>query len=90
MKKTVLGLAISSALAVAQNYEYKNPYDVTNNSQRYESSTGTKYQYDMNKIDDRMAYRYDLDAQRRDQMNVNPYRSMDRQMGQYGGGISDE
>lgn len=55
----------------------------------YTGSSGTRYQYDLSKPVDRSSYSIDLDAQRRDQMNLDPGRSMDRGMGQYGGGIYD-
>ncbi len=60
-----------------------------NNNSGYESNSGIKYQYDLNDPIDRNNYSIDLDAQRRDQMNTNPRRDLDRQTGQYGGGIYD-
>ncbi len=59
-------------------------------SGRYESNTGTQYQYDMNRANDRMQYQYDYSAQRRDQMNSNPNSKTDRDRGQYGGGIYND
>ncbi|MQW91551.1 hypothetical protein GFH30_05665 [Acinetobacter wanghuae] len=56
---------------------------------RYQSSTGTNYQYNLNNAVDRNNYSIDLDAQRRDQMSLNPTRSLDRGIGQFGGGIID-
>jgi hypothetical protein len=61
-------------------------YDSGNNS-GYRSSSGADYQYDLNKATERNSYSTDLDAQRRDQMNADPRRNMDRDSGQYGGGI---
>lgn len=55
----------------------------------YKSSTGTKYQYDLSRSDDRINYSTDVDAQMRDSMSVNPDRTLDRMMGQFGGGIED-
>lgn len=56
----------------------------------YGSSSGTRYQYDFNDPSYQRAYSLDLDAQRRDQMNLNPDRRLDRGLGQRGGGIYDD
>lgn len=48
----------------------------------YEGSSGTKYQYDLSNFSDQQAYSLDLDAQRRDQMSLNPNRHLEN-----GGGI---
>lgn len=58
-------------------------------SNGYEGSSGSRYQYDLSNPSDRNRYGIDLDAQRRDQMSLDPGRSLDRGMGQYGGGIYD-
>ena len=60
------------------------------NNSGYESSSGARYQYDNSNPSDRLRYSTDLDAQRRDQMNLNPRRSLDRGTGQYGGGIYND
>lgn len=59
-------------------------------SKNYEGSSGSTYQYNLNNPVDKNNYSVDLDAQRRDQMNVNPGRNLDRGMGQYGGGINND
>jgi len=59
------------------------------NGSGYKSNSGTRYEYDMSNPSDRTRYSTDLDAQRRDQMNRNIRRDMDRRSGQYGGGIYD-
>ena len=59
----------------------------TQNTDRYRSNTGTDYQYNLGNPSDRNRYSIDLDAQRRDQMNTNTRRDLDRQSGQFGGGI---
>ncbi len=66
-----------------------NGYNNANKSQQesYRSNTGNQYQYDLSKPTDQNRYSTDLDAQRRDQMNINPTRQLDRGMGQFGGGI---
>jgi|SaaInlStandDraft_7_1057024.scaffolds.fasta_scaffold21022_4 hypothetical protein len=60
-----------------------------NQDNNYQSSSGARYQYDMSNPSDRIDYSVDVDAQRRDQMNVDPSRSLDQGLGQYGGGIYD-
>jgi hypothetical protein len=67
---------------------YSNPYNTPSTS-NYQSNTGTSYQYDMSNPSDRLGYSVDLGAQMRDQLSVNPSRSLDRGLGQYGGGIND-
>jgi hypothetical protein len=67
---------------------YSNPYDTPSTS-NYQSNTGTSYQYDMSNPSDRLGYSVDPGAQMRDRLSVNPSRSLDREMGQYGGGIND-
>ena len=62
-------------------------YDSGSNSDSgYESNSGTRYQYDLSDPGDSIEYSTDLDAQRRDQMNTDPGRYLDRNSGQYGGG----
>jgi hypothetical protein len=47
----------------------------------------SKYQYDMSYPIDRVDYSVDVDAQMRDQLSVDPSRSLDQSLGEYGGGI---
>lgn len=56
----------------------------------YQGSSGTRYQYDMANPTDRTRYSTDLDAQRRDQMNLNPNRQLDQGLGKRGGGINND
>ena len=58
-------------------------------SANYQGNSGTSYQYNLSNPVDRNAYRVDLDAQRRDQLNTSPGRVQDRSSGQYGGGVQD-
>mgnify|MGYP006976396917 CR=1 FL=1 len=69
-----------------------NPYggSIFNNNSGYNSSSGTRYQYDLSNPSDRLRYSTDLDAQRRDQMNLNPSRKLDQGIGQFGGGIDND
>ena len=57
-------------------------------SSGYQGTSGSNYQYDLNNPADRNSYSTDLDAQRRDQMNLDSGRSLDQGLGQYGGGIN--
>jgi hypothetical protein len=67
---------------------YSNPYD-TPSTRNYQSNTDTSYQYDLSNPSDRLGYSVDPGAQMRDRLSVNPLRSIDRGLGQYGGGIND-
>ena len=62
----------------------------SDDSSGYTGSSGLKYQYDLNSPADRSRYSTDLNAQMRDKMSIEPSRTMDRGLGQYGGGIYDE
>ncbi|SMG62873.1 hypothetical protein BMETH_134112542406, partial [methanotrophic bacterial endosymbiont of Bathymodiolus sp.] len=79
---------LSSAYADDNNYGYESNQSSSNNG--YESTTGTKYQYDMSYPIDRVDYSVDVDAQMRDQLSVDPSRSLDQRLGEYSGGIYDD
>lgn len=64
--------------------------DDSNSDSGYQSNSGTRYQYDLNDPSDSIRYSTDLDAQRRDQMNLDTRRDLDRRSGQYGGGIYND
>ena len=85
----------SSAYARCESYDYncyyQNQYNSSNDTRsQYKGSSGARYQYDLSNPIDKMNYDMDYGAQIRDQINVNPSRSLDRQMNQYGGGIYDD
>lgn len=50
------------------------------------SNNNSGYQYDLNNPSDRNAYSIDLDAQRRDTMDLDMGRQLENGLGQYGGG----
>jgi hypothetical protein len=58
-------------------------------SSDYRGFSGSRYDYDLSNPSDRTRYSTDLDAQRRDRMSLSVGRSLDRGLGQYGGGIRD-
>lgn len=93
MKKIVI-IFIFTVIAFARDdgYRYNNNASsyINSNNQRYQSNSGTQYQYNMSNPSDRVQYSTDTDAQMRDRMNVNPYRSVDQKMGQVGGGIYED
>jgi hypothetical protein len=66
-------------------------YDGSSNSDSdYKSNSGSRNQYDLGDPGDSTQYSTDLDAQRRDQMNTDSRRDLDRRSGQYGGGIYND
>ena len=74
---------------------FDNPYGSSDNDNRkseykYEGSSGARYKYDLSDPSDRIDYSVDVDAQMQDKMSVSPDRDLDRQMGQYGGGIDPD
>ena len=86
--KSVMTTLLVSASMISAVYAYDDsPYrDNGEPNYRYESYTGTKYQYDLSDPMDRIDYSLDLDAQMRDRINPNPMIDMDQDMGQIGGG----
>lgn len=78
MKKVVLvGLLFGSFCFEAFANDYK-----------YQGYSGTKYKYDLSKPMDKMKYDMDFNAQMTDELkDYKPGVQMDREMGQYGGGI---
>ena len=53
----------------------------------YTSSTGSTYEYDLSNPSDRVQYGADPAAQLRDRIDPNPLRRIERNTGQYGGGV---
>lgn len=62
--------------------------DDYNGSSVYQSTSGNRYQYDLNKPTDRIRYEHDAGAQIRDRYN--PRTEIDRNQGQLGGGIYND
>ena len=90
MRKVVLTILVVTCSLMAGNYKYSNSYSNSNDeSYKYQGSSGTNYKYDLSKPTDRMNYSMDLDAQMNDRLNapLNPGVGLDRNLGQYGGGI---
>jgi hypothetical protein len=52
----------------------------------YKSRFGNEYEYDLSRPSDQLKYELDLKAQMRDELNVDPRRDLERDLGQYGGG----
>lgn len=78
MNKYFLLLVIASAPAFA--------WDSDNEKQGYKSRFGSEYEYDLSKPTDQIRYEVDVGAQMRDEMDVDPRREIEQDMGQYGGG----
>ena len=70
-------------------YSYQPPalgYN-SNKSSGYKSSFGSTYEYDLSNPRDRVRYGADPLAKLRDRLDVNPKRRIERNIGQYGGGV---
>lgn len=88
MKALILtALLVVSSSAMAWNDPYSNNNYNNNYNQGYQSSTGTNYQYDLSTPGGEIGYSVDPAAQIRDSISVSPSRSIDKGLGQYGGGI---
>lgn len=59
---------------------------------QFRSSSGDRYQYDLNDSYDRSMYQIDIDAQHRDKLRLNNTinRNFDRLNGEIGGGYLDD
>lgn len=82
------GIIIVYGLAWAEDYHQNQPYDQYGNTNyRYKGSSGTAYQYDLSRPNDKLRYELDLKAQMNDKLSVDPRRNIDRSLGQHDGGI---
>jgi hypothetical protein len=83
----IMALLITSpAVAGDNNYEtsrQKQEREI-NKEYPYQSSTGTRYKYDLSNPSDQIRYEVDPGAQLRD--SINPKVQIDRGLGQHGGG----
>jgi hypothetical protein len=61
-------------------------WDNDKQDRRYKSRFGNEYEYDLSKPSDQIRYETDVRAQMRDQLDVDPRRELERDLGQYGGG----
>ncbi len=85
----VVGLMAAGAVnAEPITWEPVGTESSTNYNSYYESSSGNRYEYNLNNRVDQIQYEYDRPAQIRDAYN--PRTGIDRSMGQYGGGIYPE
>jgi len=88
----IVALLVNTAAIAGDSYQsYYERQQLEKEQQRnqeypYESSTGTRYKYDLSKPSDQIRYEVDPRAQIRDSINVNPRIEIDRNLGQYGGG----
>ena len=74
-----------SIASTSYSNDYGNNENESNDSEyKYESHTGTKYEYDLSDPSDSVKYDVDPAAQVMD--DINPMVDIDRGMGQYGGG----
>ncbi len=92
VKKLILAslISLTTLPALGWNLERDDTgteYNDRESIYKYKSSTGTRYQYDLNDAGDKIDYQLDPDAQMRDRLSVDPAREIDRGLGQYGGGI---
>ncbi|MFA7455311.1 MAG: hypothetical protein WCZ10_12695 [Desulfobulbaceae bacterium] len=92
----ILLLAASSAVAGLDDEYLNEPEPLSrfenaggSSDTGYKSSFGKRYEYDMNSTADQMRYEQDTGAQLRDDVykDINPYREMEEDLGQKGGGI---
>jgi hypothetical protein len=91
MNKLIL-LVIMALLITSPAIAWENNYETSRQKQErernkeypYESTSGTRYKYDLSKPSDRIRYEVDPAAQIRD--SINPRVKIDRGLGQHGGG----
>jgi hypothetical protein len=84
MKKLFLFLMIFSSHSFAwDNPDIDKKY---NREGKYESRFGNEYEYDLSKPSDQIKYETDTRAQMRDELDIDPRREIERDLGQHGGG----
>lgn len=85
MKKMIfLALIIPLTANAWDNPDIEQKYE---RKQEYKSSFGNKYDYDLSRTQDRIRYETDYDAQKRDRLDVNPMREIERDLGEHGAGV---
>ena len=86
MKYLVLALSLAFATTASawDDQKFENGYK---RDSGFKSRFGNEYQYDLSKPQDRIRYETDYNAQRRDSFNLDPMREIERDLGEYGGGI---
>ncbi|HYN54368.1 MAG TPA: hypothetical protein VES38_06660 [Methylotenera sp.] len=78
MKFTLLALLLLSLNVAAREYNAEEG--------KYKSRFGNEYEYDLSKPSDQIRYETDTRAQMRDELDVDPRREIERDLGQHGGG----
>jgi hypothetical protein len=84
MNKYLLLLAVISFPALA--WDDPDIEKRSNRSSNYESRFGNEYQYDLSRPSDQLRYETDVRAQMRDELDTDPRRELERDLGQHGGG----
>jgi hypothetical protein len=77
MKLALLLLAVFSLNAQARDNDDKG---------NYKSRYGNEYEYDLSRPSDQIRYETDVRAQMRDELDIDPRREIERDLGQFGGG----
>lgn len=83
IKYTAILLFALSANANA--WDYLEPIK-TDSGTEYKSRLGNTYKYDLSRPSDQLKYQLDVGSQLRDQLDVDPRRTLERDLGQYGAG----
>lgn len=81
-------IAVAAMTLSLPAFAWNNGYGNSDNG--YTSSFGNRYQYDLSNPTDRLGYSVDVGAQLRDRMDLNPSRTLERGLGEYGGGIWED
>jgi len=84
MKRLFISVLVSLFAISAYADEYG--YDDDSSDYQYESSTGTKYEYDLSDPSDQIMYDVDPSAKLMDSINPDPMIDLDRNLNEYGGG----
>jgi hypothetical protein len=83
----LIGMSISAEARDHNRYGNDGYGSSQDDNQGYKGSFGNQYQYDLSRPSDQIRYESDYGAQLRDEMSISPTRDLERDMGQYGGGI---
>jgi hypothetical protein len=91
MRKNIfMSLLTATLIFITSTQSFAQVISQNDDESVYEGNSGNRYQYDRNNPSDELRYSIDLEAQRRDQMSLDTGTTLDRGMGQVGGGIYDD
>lgn len=85
--KTILLVTLLAVSATAFAEGRRSRLNADDDEYKYRSRYNREYQYDLSRERDRLKYDIDERAKLRDELEVDPRRELERDLGEYGGGV---